>query len=378
VFNELDQTMAGQRTVVVGAGILGTMHALFALARGATVVHLERDLVPSGATVRNFGLIWVSGRAAGAELALALRARLLWEEIADLVPGVGFRANGSLTLVNNVAEYRVVERALARTDAIEREFELWSREEVQKMNPALQGNFDVGLYCGRDAAVESRVALGALRDWMGQSARYEYIPGRELVGLNDYEVVDHRGGHHQGDHVWLCVGATLSGLSAELFEHEPLRRVRLNMAETKPFKQDLTTSLANGDSFRYYPGFREDATTLLADQEPLAQHYAIQLLCQQRLHGGLTIGDTHEADVPGLFETWDEPMSLIEQAARDVIGDELPAIERRWSGVYHQLSDPDVDEIYFRKEVVPGVTAITGAGGRGMTLAPAIAEESFQ
>jgi glycine/D-amino acid oxidase-like deaminating enzyme len=56
----------------------------------------------------------------------------------------------------------------------------------------------------------------------------------------------------------------------------------------------------------------------------------------------------------------------------------MPRIERRWTGTYHQLSDPGEDEIYFRKQVANGVTAITGAGGRGMTLAPAIAEESFQ
>jgi len=78
VLHDLDRTLDGQRVVVVGAGVIGTMHALFALARGASVVHLERDLVPSGATVRNFGLIWVSGRAAGGEFALAQRARDLW------------------------------------------------------------------------------------------------------------------------------------------------------------------------------------------------------------------------------------------------------------------------------------------------------------
>jgi threonine dehydrogenase-like Zn-dependent dehydrogenase len=32
-------SLDGQRTVVVGAGILGTVHALFALMRGADVVH---------------------------------------------------------------------------------------------------------------------------------------------------------------------------------------------------------------------------------------------------------------------------------------------------------------------------------------------------
>lgn len=211
---------------------------------------------------------------------------------------------------------------------------------------------------------------------MTATGRYEYLAARELVAVNDYEAVDHRGEHHRADHVWLCVGATLSGFCAELFEHEPLRRVRLNMAETEALELPLTTSIANGDSFRYYPNFRDDATELLEEQESVAQRYAIQLLCQQRLHGGLTIGDTHEADQPGLFETADRPMDLIVEAARLLIGDHLPPIERRWSGVYHQV-DPLGREIYYRKDVAAGVTAVTGAGGRGMTLSPAIAEESF-
>jgi FAD dependent oxidoreductase TIGR03364 len=377
MFLDQDRSLDAQRTIVVGGGILGTTHALAALLRGAHVVHLERDLVPYGATVRNFGLVWVSGRAEGAELELALRSRALWQEISDVVPAVGFRANGSLTLLNNEDEMNVAERALARPDAGAREFELLSHDEVVQRNPALEGKFEAGLFCGRDAAVESRVTLGALRKWMSATGRYEFHAGRELVGISDYEVIDHRGEHHRGDQVWLCLGATLSGFAAELFEYEPLRRVRLNMAETQPLSRILTTSVANGDSFRYYPGFRADAAELLDTQEPLATQYAIQLLCQQRLHGGLTIGDTHEADAPDLFETHDAPMNLIVTAARELIGDDLPPIERRWSGVYHQV-EPTNNEIYYRREFARGVIAITGAGGRGMTLAPAIAEESFQ
>ncbi len=376
MWNEVDQSLAGQRTVVVGAGILGTTHALLALVRGASVVHLERDPAPRGATVRNFGLVWVSGRAPGDELALALRARTLWEEIAATVPSIGFRANGSLTLIDDDVEYQVAQRALARPDAGERGFELLTRDEVVERNPALRGDFDAGLFCARDAAVESRAALGALRAWMASSGRYEFLAGRELVGLADGEVVDHRGVHHRGDRVWLCLGATMSGFAAELFDHEPLRRVRLYMAETEPLGRPLTTSVANGDSFRYYPGFRDDAAALLEPQAPLAERFAVQLLCQQRLHGGLTIGDTHEPDEPGLFETEDAPMDLIAGAARRLLGD-LPPIERRWSGVYHQLRDNAGDVLYYRRDVARGVTAITGAGGRGMTLAPAIAEESF-
>ncbi|HTB09857.1 MAG TPA: FAD-dependent oxidoreductase, partial [Acidimicrobiales bacterium] len=310
------------------------------------------------------------------EVNLALRSRELWEEIADDVPGVGFRANGSLTLVNTEGEMQVAERAMARDDAGRRDFALLRHDEVLARNPALEGKFEAGLWCGRDAAVESRAALGALREAMAKTGRYEYLPGRELVGLSDNGVLDHQGAHHTGDQVWICLGANLSGFGAELFESEPLRRVRLNMAETRPLGRELTTSVADGDSFRYYPGFRDDASELLEPQEPLAAHYAIQLLCQQRLHGGLTIGDTHEPDAPGLFETVDAPMELVVAAARGLIGDDLPAIERRWSGVYHQL-DADSTELYYRRDLANGVTAITGAGGRGMTLAPAIAEESF-
>ena len=87
-----------QRVIIVGGGVLGTMHAVAARRRGFEVVQLEREAEARGASVRNFGLVWVSGRKAGPELALALRARELWQELGAEVPGLGFRAAGSLTL----------------------------------------------------------------------------------------------------------------------------------------------------------------------------------------------------------------------------------------------------------------------------------------
>src|SRR5271170_488393 len=93
-----------ERVVVVGGGVLGLMHAVAARRRGLEVVHLEREADARGASVRNFGLIWVSGRAPGPELDLALRARQLWAELAADVPEAGFRPHGSLTLAADEAE----------------------------------------------------------------------------------------------------------------------------------------------------------------------------------------------------------------------------------------------------------------------------------
>ena len=369
--------MTLNKVVVVGGGILGTMHALFALRSNASVVHLDRDKVPNGASVRNFGLCWVSGRAPGAELALALRSRELWGQVGHDVPGLGFRPNGSMTLASTEPELRVLEQACARGDAADRQFALLDADEARQVNPGLRGTFLAGLHCPLDAAVESRLALGALREWMLATGRYAYVAPREVIAVSDHAVTDHTGSRHEGDLVVLCVGAVEGGAMGELFEGTQLQRVRLHMIETEPLGRDLSTSVADGNSLRYYPAFRELADAQLGPQEAPLARYAIQLLCQQRLHGGLTIGDTHEYDEPFAFDLSDEPVALIEQLAREVIGEPFPRIERRWTGVYHQLRKVSDDELYFRSEVASGVLAVTGAGGRGMTLAPAIAEETF-
>src|SRR5471032_1064956 len=144
------------RVVVVGGGVVGTMLAFLAARRGCEVVQLDRELAARGASVRNFGLIWVSGRRPGEELAFALRSRAMWAEIAQACPGIGFRANRSLTILQHADEVRVVEEVLARPDASERQLSLLEAGEVRAVNPAVRGELLAGLLCEADAAVEPR------------------------------------------------------------------------------------------------------------------------------------------------------------------------------------------------------------------------------
>ncbi|MBF9072403.1 TIGR03364 family FAD-dependent oxidoreductase [Streptacidiphilus fuscans] len=366
------------KVIVVGAGALGTMHAWHAIQRGHEVVHLEREEQSRGASVRNFGLVWVSGRSVGAELDTALRARELWESIAAEVPDVGFRASGSLTVVRTDAELAVAEEVVARPDAALRGWELLDADATRALNPALGGKLLGALWSSTDAQVEPRVTQLALQDHLRATGRYTFLGGREVrevVGEN--AVRDDRGELHTGDAVVLCTGAWLGGMVRELAPELPVRRVRLQMMQTDPLDEVLTTSVADGDSFRYYPAYQGPALTELnaaQAQDPIAAEHRMQLLMVQRRDGSLTIGDTHEYDQPFGFDVDEDPYAYLQGVVEDLLGRPLPRIRRRWAGVYAQCVD--TTRVVHRERVREGVWLVTGPGGRGMTCSPAIGEDT--
>ena len=370
------------RVVIVGGGVLGTMHAVQARSRGIEVVHLEREAGPRGASVRNFGLVWVSGRAAGPELALAQRARTLWEELGSAVPAAGFRPHGSLTVATDDTELGLLKEAADLPDAAERGFELLDRAAAAEINPALGGDFTGALLCRRDAIVEPRLVPAAFRDYLlasrpASGGGYEWLPGREAVEVAPHAVRDHTGSWHRGDLVVLCTGAVHTGIAGPHlagYERPPVRCVRLQMLQTEPFGGRLTTAVADGDSLRYYPAFDLPGRTRLAPQSPVAAASAAQLLLVQRLDGSLTIGDTHSYLEPFDFDVDEAPYDHLRARAEQLLGTALPPTRRRWAGVYSQVTGP---ELYHRSQVAPGVMLVTGPGGRGMTCSPAIAEETF-
>ncbi|GGP67589.1 putative FAD dependent oxidoreductase [Streptomyces melanogenes] len=358
--------------------MVGTMHAWHAVERGHEVVQIERESEARGASLRNFGQIWVSGRAGGEELDTALRARELWEGIGERVPGLGFRPCGSLTPVRNDLELAVAHAALARDDAAARGYKLLTADEARALNPALRGDFAAALWCERDAAVEPRTAQLALKSELLKSGRYTFLGGREVrevIGQN--AVRDDHGDVHTGDAVVLCTGAWLGGLVRELVPDLPVRRVRLQMMQTEPLGEPLTTSVADADSFRYYPAYAGEALDALnagQAQDPTAAAHKMQLLMVQRKDGGLTIGDTHEYEHPFAFDVTEEPYEHLTRVVESFLGRPLPKIRHRWAGVYAQCTD--TSRVVHRQQVRDGVWLVTGPGGRGMTCSPAIAERT--
>ena len=375
--------MSDDRVVIVGGGVLGTMHAMEACQRGWDVVHLEADLHPRRASARNFGLVWVSGRASGPELDLALRSRVLWQQLASSTPEIGFRSDGSLTIATNDDELALMDELASQPDAHLRKLEVVDPDGVKKLNPAIRGVTSGGLYCRRDAIVEPASVLAALRRTLEETGHYWWVPGRQVVDVTgdtasgSPAVVDHLGGSYSASLILLCTGDQYTGLGGRIgatLASAPLRRCRLQMMETAPATEPLATAVADADTMRYYPAFDLPGRSALPPPRRETTEYGMQLLMVQRASGGLTIGDTHEYDEPFDFAVDETLYERLRERAESILGTRLPHIVRRWSGTY---SVPTDDRLYYRHWIDHGVCVVTGPAGRGMTLAPAIAEETW-
>jgi glycine/D-amino acid oxidase-like deaminating enzyme len=195
-------------------------------------------------------------------------------------------------------------------------------------------------------------------------------------------VRDHTGAWHQCDLVILCPGAAFTGVAGRYQRYlarDGVRRVRLQMMQTAPLAERLTTAVADGDSLRYYPAYDLPGRGQLPPQAPVAARTRAQLLLVQRADGALTIGDTHEYAEPFAFDVDEDAYDHLRARAEALLGAPVPPVQRRWAGVYSEV-DPSMagHALYHRSEVEPGVVLIAGAGGRGMTCAPAIADETFR
>lgn len=363
-----------EKIVVVGGGIVGTMHAWAAIRRGFDVVHLEADEEPQGATVRNFGLLHVSVREPGPELTLALRSRRIWTELGAQAPDIGLRPIGSLLVLTSDAEMELAAAVLRRSDAEERELAIVDPAGVRALNPALAGSFLGALHSRIDAVVEPARCLPAIRRFLATSGRYHFVPGAIIDAVTTGAVVDHRGRRFAGDHVVLCPGSDQLGVVPSILADTSLETVHLQMQETEPLPALVATAVVGGDVMRTYPAFDLPERLRLPPPDPLSRRYGSHLIVTQRTDGGLTVGDTHVTGPVLPYAIDEPPLAQLMARLEGILGRPLPQVRRRWTGRYARAPG---GAPCLRTVVDDRVTLVTGLGGRGMTLAPAVAEDTL-
>jgi FAD dependent oxidoreductase TIGR03364 len=370
--------MFNRSAIVIGAGIVGLASARALALKGFEVDLYERNLFASGASIRNFGMIWPVGQPSGELYERALRTRFIWEELANAA-GVWNDPVGSLHLAYSADEWMVLREIHEQFRSQGRPVEIMDGAALhRKSTIALQSGAKGGLFSPDELIVDPRQAIGRLPAYLGEKYSIRFHMGRTVTGVSSGQVRV-EGGKKQADLVIVCSGSDFETLYPEAFAACPLTKCKLQMMRFVQEEKNkrIGAALCGGLSLIHYNSFKqvpswEKLKKRYEEEKPDYIRQGIHVMVSQNETGELTIGDSHEYSLsPDPFDRQE-----INQRILDYLFSFADLKNARqtesWNGVYAKLTNGEAD-LFFSPE--PGVYILNATGGAGMTFSFGLAED---
>lgn len=364
---------------VVGAGIIGLAHAYHLASRGRRVVVVERGARASGASVRNFGMLWPIGQPPGVMLKTALRSREIWRTVLA-ESGLWYDLCGSLHLAYQADEEAVLKEFLADAGAAGYDASWWEPDQVAGDTSAVrQEGLRGAMWSATEICVDPREVVAGLPAFLTERYGVTFRFGCTAIGY-DSPTLRTSSGDITAENLYVCSGDDLQTLYPESFTGLGLRRCKLQMMRTAPQRDGwrIGPMLAAGLTLRHYKSF-ESCPTLpalrqrFAEEAPEFDRYGIHVMASQNGRGELVLGDSHEYDDAIEPFDKDEIDRLVLDYLRGFLNVPELDIVARWHGIY--VKHPSEPFVVARPE--PGVTVFGSVGGAGMTLSFGLAERTI-
>lgn len=321
---------------VVGAGIVGLAHALAAAKRGLRVVVFDRDAKANGASIRNFGLVTVTGQDNGEIRNRALLSRGIWLEVAAKA-GVEVIHRGVIVAAQRPEAMGVLEAYAARPEG--EACTLLTPGQIAERQPQLETSaLAGGLYSPHELRLESRDALPKLVRFLAEHYGVEFRFGATVTEVEPGRVVA-AGEVVEAAKIAVCPGDDLNGLFGERIAARNVTRCKLQMLRLEDPGFRLSSAILSDLSLTRYGGFSSlpEAAALKARlQSEQADEIAngIHLIVAQGADGSLVIGDSHHyAQTPDPFGS-DEVDRLILREFEKLFGAGKAKVRDRWTGTY--------------------------------------------
>ncbi len=360
---------------VVGAGILGLAHALIAAQRGRRVAVFEADQRATGASLRNFGFVTVTGQESGVTWDRARRSREVWAAVAEAA-GIEVLHRGTLLAARRPEALAVLEAFTA--GPMGAACELITPADAYRRFPVLRRNGLAGcLWSPHELRVEARDALPRLATYLERAHDVTFHWSTRVRSVEP-PILETTRGRFAAEACVVCPGSDDLGLFAERLAAYGLQRCKLQMLRLAPQPPDwrLPGSVMSDLSLVRYRGFSAlpQAAALerrLIEEAPDALAHGIHLIVVQSADGSLVVGDSHHTAVsPDPFAA-SEVEDIILREAFDVLDIADRRVTERWTGIYPTASD--------RAAVIDapaeGVRIAIVTGGTGMSTAFGLAQE---
>lgn len=371
-----------ERVAIIGAGIVGLAHAWLAAESGHQVTVIERSPRASGASIRNFGMIWPIGQPHGELYQTAIRSRARWLRLG-MEAGIVVDACGSVHAAHRDDEQAVLEEFAAVAPQLGVACQMLSPAQVLQKAPLINPDgLLCGLYSPTELCVNPTKATRTLPDWLANryGVRFHFgVLASEVVQSAGRPRIVFSDGTGEGfDRVLVCGGADFQTLFPEVLQSSGLVACKLQMlalaADSLPCR--LGTHVAGGLTLRHYRIFEicpslQALRLRIARETPELDRYGIHVMASQNDLGELILGDSHEYG--SQIEPFDD-VQIDEWILRELKHLlQLPTwkLSRRWHGIYAKHPDLPV----YQAQPIPRVHIFTGTGGAGMTMSFGLAED---
>ncbi len=366
---------------IIGAGIVGLAHAWMAAARGLKVVLFERSPIASGASIRNFGMVWPIGQPAGELHTLAMRSRSLWLQLAPAA-NVWTNPCGSLHLAHRPDEMAVLEEFATQGRQAGLDISLLSAEQTLQQTSAANPVGLLGsLWSPSELCVNPSQAIAAIPQWLSSHHQVDCKFNTTVSQLSPRSLLTSDGGEWQAERIVVCSGVDFQTLLPSTFAAANLRICKLHMLRTQaqPSGWRLGPHLASGLTLRHYTSFADCPSLSLLKQRvteetPELDRLGIHVMASQNELGQIVLGDSHEYDADiGPFDREEIDELILRELRKQFV---FPSwkIEARWHGVYAKHTSLPMLEL----EPLTGVHVCVAPGGAGMTMSFGIAERFWK
>jgi D-hydroxyproline dehydrogenase subunit beta len=326
---------------IVGAGILGLSCALAAARRDLKVVVIERGERASGASIRNFGLVTVTGQDREAIWPRARRSREIWREVATRA-GIALLHEG-LWLAAQRPEAAAVLEAFMRSDMAQG-CSLLTASAARRRCPALQTTgLQAVLWSPYELRMEPRDAMPRLAAWLARDYGVSFRWQTAVLAAQPPRLETSRGPLSAAAAV-VCPGDDLVSLFPQRLTAAGIHRCTLQMMRLDSPGFALPGTVMSDLSLTRYGGFASQAecgalrARLQAEQPEYLAH-GIHLIIAQGADGSLVVGDSHHYEGSGEPFADEAIYELLLDEYRAVTGQPAPAVRERWTGSYAVAKD---------------------------------------
>jgi len=361
--------------IVVGAGIVGLATARALAVRKYDVKVIERTDRATGASIRNFGMIWPIGQPDGKLYERALLSANIWKEICNEA-NIWHDEAGSLHLAYNKYEWDVL------CDLVEiykhRQYRLMLPDDAVQHSPVVvKENLMGALYSQGEMIVDPREAISSIPSYLQKKYDVEFFWGKAVTEIS-YPSVFTPDEEFQADEIYVCSGADFETLYPSFYSNLEVTRCKLQMMRmaAQPNNERIGPALCGGLSLVHYKSFAAADLSSLKDffEREYSDYlkWGIHVMASQNGRGELTVGDSHEYGLT--HDPFDKHFinNMILDYLRKFARFTDETIIETWNGIYPKLTNGETELILQPEE---GVTIINCIGGAGMTLSFGLSEE---